>query len=72
MLPNCCTCGRFTRVESGCSWKMVYDGGPIPTPSHELIQCLACTETHGPLSPQHGVRPEYSTGIVQQRTEGRE
>lgn len=63
-LPNCVTCGRFTPEEPGASWRMVYSGGPIPMPDREQIQCRRCTERHGPLQGQAGIRPEYAAGVI--------
>lgn len=62
---KCCTCGRFFRHELGVSWKMVYSGHP-PTPDHEIYQCKNCTLEYGPLEPQHGIKPECSTGVFNQ------
>ena len=59
---NCCSCGRFMRCDPGASWKMVYSGYP-PTPDHEDFQCVTCTETHGPLQTQSGIRPEFGAGV---------
>jgi hypothetical protein len=70
-LPNCDTCGRFTKEEPGASWKMVCSGWP-PTPDHDVIRCRSCTEKHGPLQPQAGIRPEYGAGIYSALGEGGE
>jgi hypothetical protein len=63
-LPNCVTCGRFTGLGPGTSWRMVYSGGPIPMPDHEQIQCRRCTDEHGPLPGQSGIRPECASGVI--------
>lgn len=62
-LPNCQACGRFTRVEPGVAWKMVYSGWP-PTPDREVYKCLRCTAANGPFEPQVGIRPECSCGMI--------
>lgn len=59
---GCVTCGRFMRIETGASWRMVYSGYP-PTPDHEENRCKSCTEKHGPLPCQHGIKPEFGAGI---------
>lgn len=59
---NCCTCGRFMTCAPGASWQMVYSGHP-PTPDHERFQCKSCTEKHGPLTSQDGIRPECGAGV---------
>jgi hypothetical protein len=61
-LPNCMSCGRFTKEESGASWRMVCSGYP-PTPDHDEIRCKVCTEKYGPLQAQAGIKPEYGAGV---------
>jgi hypothetical protein len=61
-LPNCVTCGRFSKVQPGASWKMVYTGYP-PMPDHEELQCKRCTQKHGPLQGQAGIKPQYAAGV---------
>ncbi len=63
-MPKCSDCGRFAKVETGCAWKMVYSGWPL-SPDRELFKCKRCTERNGQFTPQHGIKPEYSCGIVQ-------
>lgn len=60
---NCSICGRFFRFQSGVAWKMIYSSYP-PTPDHEIYRCKACVDTHGPFTPQRGIRPEASCGVV--------
>lgn len=64
-LPKCHDCGRFMRVAPGCAWQMVYSGGAAPEPEREIYRCLRCTERLGGFSPQIGIVPKYSCGIVQ-------
>ena len=66
LLPNCHDCGRFMRVESGVAWKMVYSGGPIPDPDREIFRCLRCVGRLGEFTPQLGIVPEYSCGLIQE------
>lgn len=63
-MPRCETCGRFHSGGPGSAWKMVYGGAPIPTPYEERTRCRACVARIGPFVPQHGIKPEYSCGIV--------
>lgn len=62
-MPKCHCCGRFVRVAPGVAWKMVYGGWP-PEPSEEIYKCKRCTDEEGPFTPQHGIRPECSCGVV--------
>lgn len=64
-LPNCHGCGRFVRVEPGVAWKMLYSGGPLPDPDREIYRCLRCVEKLGLFTPQLGIVPRYSCGVVQ-------
>jgi hypothetical protein len=63
MMPNCDCCGRFHKCEPGSAWAMVYSGFP-PEPDHGLTRCRRCVEKNGAFVPQHGIKPEYSCGIV--------
>lgn len=57
---KCERCGRFcVPVE----WKMVYSGSP-PTPDHEIFRCAACVMAHGHFVPSHGIKPEFSCGVL--------
>jgi hypothetical protein len=67
---NCDRCGQFHDHGNGSAWKMVYSGGPIPMPDHEISRCRKCVEKYGPFSPSAGIKPEYSCGIVSAK-EGR-
>ena len=60
---NCEYCGRFHDHGPGSAWMMVYSGSP-PMPDREISRCRACVEKHGPFTPQHGIKPECSCGIV--------
>lgn len=60
---RCHCCGKFFRLEPGCAWKMRYSGYP-PTPDEELYKCKRCVATDGPFTPQHGIKPEASCGLV--------
>lgn len=60
---NCSECGRFFRMQPGVAWKMVYGGFPLQ-PHGEIYRCVKCVEKHGEFSPQYGIRPEYSCGII--------
>lgn len=66
MTLNCCTCGKFMTCEPGASWKMVYNGYP-PVPDREMYQCKTCTERHGTLPTQHGIKPEASSGVFREQ-----
>ena len=68
-MNNCARCGKFHHVQPGCAWKLVYGGGPVPTPERELTMCKSCTEKYGGFYPQSGIRPEFSCGIVERTTE---
>ncbi len=61
-MPNCVTCGRFTKEEPGASWRMFFSGYPL-APDHDEIQCKRCTEKYGPLQPQAGIKPECGAGV---------
>lgn len=61
MLPNCSDCGRFCRP---VAWKMIYSGGPIPMPDREIVKCSSCFTTNGAYRPQHGIKPEFSCGVI--------
>lgn len=61
-LPKCDTCGRFMQCCAGASWAMIYSGHP-PTPDREIFRCVSCTQEHGPIPPQSGIRPEYAAGV---------
>lgn len=54
-MVKCDWCGRFMRCETGASWVMLYSGYP-PTPDREVFRCKGCTEDHGPLTAQPGIR----------------
>jgi hypothetical protein len=54
-MPKCDHCGRFMRCETGASFAMRYSGHP-PTPDHEDFRCKSCTEIHGPLVAQAGIK----------------
>lgn len=60
---NCDKCGRFHDHGPGSAWKVVYGGFP-PTPDHELTRCRQCVERYGAFVPQHGIKPEFSCGLV--------
>jgi len=64
---NCYDCGKFFSFAKRHAWKMVYSGGPIPTPDREIYKCEVCLELLGPFEPQHGIKPEYSCGINEAR-----
>ena len=64
---HCDLCGRFHKCEPGSAWKMVYSGYP-PEPDHEATRCKVCVDKHGPMDAQHGILPEFSTGIVPNTT----
>ena len=57
-------CGQFMSAQAGCAWQMVYSGGPTPDPDREIYRCLKCTKAKGSFSPQLGIKPEYSCGIL--------
>ena len=58
--PKCAICGKFCRP---VAWKMIYSGA-IPMPDHEIFMCSRCyVETDG-FTPQHGIKPEFSCGIL--------
>lgn len=63
--PQCQSCGKFMRVEPGCAWRMIYSGAPMPSPDREIFRCLKCTKEVGPFTPQLGIKPEYSCGVIQ-------
>ena len=62
-LPNCETCGKFHKCESGSAWRMVYSGWP-PQPDREVTRCVKCVAKHGAFEPQHGIVAKYSCGVV--------
>jgi len=62
--PKCHDCGRFMNaMQSGVAWKMCYSGFP-PEPAEEIHRCLACVAKLGTFTPQLGIVPEYSCGVV--------
>jgi DNA-directed RNA polymerase subunit RPC12/RpoP len=60
---KCHDCGQWMRVITGVAWKMVYSGWPL-TPDREIYRCTRCTEKLGEFHPQHGIKPEFSCGLV--------
>ncbi len=69
-LPKCHTCGRFMHIERGVAWKMVYSGGPAPEPEREIYRCLKCVKVAGEFTPQAGIVPAYSCGLIQGSDDG--
>lgn len=59
-MPKCHDCGRFCWP---AAWKMVYSGA-LPEPDHEIFKCQRCLDSNGPFLPQHGIKPEYSCGLM--------
>lgn len=60
---RCVSCGKFFRMQPGCAWRVVYTGHP-PEPHEEIFMCKPCVDAHGPFTPQHGIKPEASCGMV--------
>lgn len=63
---HCDWCGRFMTCKPGASWAMVYSGFP-PTPDREVFRCKSCTDLHGPLHAQAGIK-ETEAGIFQKNS----
>jgi hypothetical protein len=60
---KCDNCGRFMVLRDGASWKLIYSG-VLPEPDHEIYRCCACVAKLGPFTPQYGIKPECSCGVV--------
>lgn len=60
---NCCTCGRFFRMEPGVSHRMVIPSDYWNGPDGEQWRCRRCTERVGPLPPSHGAA-DWTAGVV--------
>lgn len=62
-MPNCCSCGKFMRVEPGASHKLIIPSDYWNGPDREVYQCKKCTEANGPLEPGHGAA-EWTAGLI--------
>lgn len=61
-MPKCHDCGRFCHP---VEWKMIYSG-VLPEPQEEIYLCAKCSENNGSFVPQHGIKPEFSCGVLPQ------
>jgi hypothetical protein len=53
------------KCEPGASWRMVYSGVNLE-PDHEEFRCKECTTKYGIPPGQHGIRPEFASGMFRE------
>ena len=64
-VAHCCSCGRFFQHgQVGSSWVFVPDS--YLTREEDRVQCRACTERYGGLTPNQNVRADKCSGVIRQ------